>query len=232
MNYRITRRDNLMLESLAAARWLTTTQLHLLCFSDVTVEMVRRRIRVLRQAGYVFTTQTNRMAEALHSLGPQGKRLLFKHGWSEPLRLERRPPKNLEHFRGINDIRVATEWSVRAGNLKLGFFFACWELQQQSWDAALIPDAVCQVEGAGRVATLAFEYDRGEESPEIIKSKYRRYEVGVPGFPIDWVVMVADTPARAIQLASYATKAVRDVEPFLFFTLEEFCQSFQFSELW
>lgn len=231
MKLRVTPRDEGVLTDLAGARWLTTTQIHTLRFSKVSVEMARRRLRALRKTGHVFTTQANRMAEALHSLGPQGRELLRKRGWPDALRLERRPPKNLEHFLGINDIRVAVERSARSTGLTVSFFFASWELQQHGWEWPIIPDAVCLIESEGGELTIAFEYDRGEESPEIIKTKFRRYDAGLPDLPIARVVMIADTQARMKQLRSYASRVVANQERYLFFIRDEFCRSFQLTEL-
>ena len=59
-------------EARSRARWLTTTQVAALCFAGLTPEMARRRIRLLREARYIRSVQSNGMAEALHTLGPRG----------------------------------------------------------------------------------------------------------------------------------------------------------------
>ena len=67
---RVTQRDQKLLTSLAAARWLTTQQVKALCFPGVSVEMARRRLRILAGGKFIHSFRINRMAEALHSLGP------------------------------------------------------------------------------------------------------------------------------------------------------------------
>ncbi len=188
---------------LGAARWLTTKQIAELCFPDVSLEMARRRLRLLGEGSYVFSRQTNQMAEALHSLGPKGKELLPERGWKRPIRLERVPPKNLDHFLGINAIRVAVEKSTEREGIELGFFFASWELQQQGWALRLIPDAACQIGQPGKSATIVFEYDRGEESAAyVVRTKFKPYAEGLQGFPFSSVLVVVDTAGRLEQLGA------------------------------
>lgn len=190
---------------LAAARWLTTKQIAALCFSNVTVEMARRRLRLLREKRYIFSCRANQMVEALHSLGPKGREFLIGKGWRRPIRLERMPPKNLEHFLGINDIRVAVERSAKSDSMELGFFFACWELQQQGWKFPIIPDALCQIRCKDKPTTICFEYDRGEEPPEFVAgTKFEGYARGLGSFSISKVIVVVETGKRLKQLQRYA----------------------------
>src|SRR3989442_10837267 len=135
---RLTPRDRKLLWKLAAARWLSTKQVTALLFSNVTPEMARRRLRLMNESKYVFSWQHNSMDEALHTLDAEGRNLLRERGWGFPVKLERVPPKNLEHFIGINDIRVAVERSAQTDGITIGFFYACWELQQRGWAHALI----------------------------------------------------------------------------------------------
>jgi hypothetical protein len=104
------------------------------------------------------------MAEALHSLGAGGE-LLLASGWAEEIRLERKPPKNLEHFLGINDIRVAVERSARARSLAIEFFFAYWELLQQGWVYRIIPDAACQFVCRGETRTGSLSMTAAKKRP-------------------------------------------------------------------
>lgn len=220
---RVTKRDRRLLEELAAARWLSTRQVKALCFPAVTVEMARRRLRLLARGGLVHSWRSNRMAEALHSLGGGGRRLLLAAGWTEEIRLERKPPKNLEHFLGINDIRVAVERSAREQGIELGFFFAYWELLGQGWSHRLIPDAVCQFVRAGRELTVLFEYDRGEEAPGyIVRTKFRPYAEGLDGFPFARVVMVVESERRRAQLRKYTAQQLPlEAERLFAFTTRE-----------
>lgn len=207
----LTARDRGVLRTLAAARWLTTAQVAALRFPAVGIEMARRRLRLLRQARYVVSVQRSRMELALHTLGNRGKRLLVGDGWKRAITLERFPPGNLEHFLGINDIRVAVERSARRDRAALGFFFASWELQRRGWEYSVVPDAVCNVAQRGRSTTALFEYDRATEPlGYVIRSKFVRYARGLDGFPFSRVITVVDSPERLEHLREYTARHVRD----------------------
>src|SRR5579871_6093328 len=141
---RVTDRDRRVVIKLAAARWLTTGQIADLCFAGVTPEMARRRIRLLREARYIRSVQSNAMAEALHTLGPRGPELLGEERVQQ-IRLERTLPRNLSHLSGINQIRIAVERTALAEGVALRFFFASWELQGHGWKLPIIPDAACRI---------------------------------------------------------------------------------------
>ena len=217
---RLTVRDRKLLLKLAAARWLSTRQVAALLFSNVTLEMARRRLRLLVEGQYVFSWQHNSMAEALHSLDAKGKEFLKEKGWEYAVKLERVPPKNLEHFIGINDIRVAVERSARSDGLTIGFFYACWELQQRGWAYTVIPDVACHIERGGSSATLLFEYDRGQESPEYVaRTKFLPYARGLDGFPVSLIAVVSKTPERSEQLRAKVCRN-GDTEKFVFMERE------------
>ena len=204
---RLTPRDRRLLLKLAAARWLSTKQVAALLFSNVTPEMARRRLRLLNEDRYVFSWQHNSMAEALHALDAKGKDFLKEKGWGFPVKLERVPPKNLEHFIGINDIRVAVERSAQSDEHHIGFFYACWELQQRGWAHALIPDAACHVERRGASMTVLLEYDRGQETAEYVsRTKLVPYMHGLDGLSFSMVVFIAESEDRLEQLCERARR--------------------------
>jgi len=189
---------------LAAARWLTTGQVASLCFPELSLEMPRRRIRLLRTNKYMTSRQHNRMSVSLHTLGPQGKDLVLSRGWPRPIHLERALPRNLEHFVGINDIRVTMASRARHGEFSVGFFYASWELQQLGWTALVIPDAACHFARAGAERTVLFEYDRGNEPPNYVaRTKFQAYAGGLPGFGPYRVVVIVETKTRQAQLYRY-----------------------------
>ena len=202
---RLTPRDRKILTELAAARWLSTSQIASLCFPSVSMEMARRRLRLLVEDGYVFSSQADPMAKALHCLGATGKEWLLQRGWKRPIRLERVPPKNLEHFLGINDIRVTVKRKAEGDGIELSFFFASWVLQQHGWNFRIIPDAVCHIEHSGKSATIAFEYDRGEETVEYVaRTKFKTYSDGLPGFLFSDVLVIGDAEERLDHLREQA----------------------------
>jgi hypothetical protein len=177
---------------LRAARWLTTGQVHRRFFPNATVDAARKRLRKLSQGGYLVRFREHHMAKALFTLGVEGKRLLEQSG-AEEIALERTPPKQLEHFTGINDVRIAAEL---AGSLS--YFFACWELPGVRWRYSVIPDAVFSM----RNRTFAAEIDRGLETVRFfVSSKIARYREGLDGFPLAAVLIVTDRKARMRSLA-------------------------------
>jgi hypothetical protein len=148
------------------------------------------------------------MTEALHTVGPKGKPVL--EGKGVEVDLEKAPPKQLEHFIGINDIRVAVE----CGGLRIVYFFAAWELGMLGWLYQVIPDAVFAVENGGR-STFVVEYDRGTETMEQFSKKIRAYERGLEGFPFDAVLIVAETEGRLESLCRYVRKRTFSERTFL-----------------
>jgi hypothetical protein len=203
---KVTDRDRRMIIKLAAARWLTTTQVSELCFSGLSLEMARRRIRLLREVRYVRSVRSNAMAEAIHTLGPHSPELIGRER-AQRIRLERVLPRNLAHLVGINDIRVAVERGADAHGITLGFFFASWELQAHGWKLPLIPDAACRVERGRTSVTALFEYDRGEERPSyLLRTKFARYRGGLSGFPFSRVIIVAETAELRDRLQAYCGK--------------------------
>lgn len=200
---KVTDRDRRLIAKLAVARWLTTRQMSTLCFPGLSLEMARRRIRVLREARYIRSVQTNAMAEALHTLGPRAMELLAQER-AAGTRLERAIPRNLTHLLGVNDIRIAVERTWQTSGVTLSFFFASWELQAHGWKLPLIPDATCRVQRGADSATAIFEYDRGEERPSYLhRTKFARYREGFSGFQFSRVVVVAETTELQKRLQAY-----------------------------
>src|SRR5207249_7327845 len=107
---------------------------------------------------------------------------------------ERQPPKQLEHFIGINDLRIAAERST-----ELDYFFACWQLPGLGWSHAIIPDAVFSLAHH----TFAVEFDRGKEGIRyFMRTKLAAYLRGLEGFPLAAVLIVTDRQARMVSLAN------------------------------
>src|SRR5467141_4090827 len=98
---RIQSRDKAILRKLERCKWLTTSQIQRLFFPRVSLDPVRKRLRKLADAKCLQSYQRHHMSEMLHGLG--------------------KPPKQIEHLIGINDIRLAAEKDNPA------FFYAYWE---------------------------------------------------------------------------------------------------------
>jgi len=205
---RLTARCRDLLGLLRAARWLTTGQVHRRFFPRATVGAARRRLRRLAAANYVRKHQEDRMREALFTLGRDGARVLEAAG-SKPVRLERTPPAQLDHFLAVNTIRIAAELCG-----SLSYFFSYWELPASGWRHPLIPDAVFALGDRN----FAAEFDRGVEGIKFfMRTKVAVYRRGLPGFPFVAVLVVADRTARMEALA----RAVGDGDGrFVFTTID------------
>src|SRR5689334_22749332 len=119
---RLTPRCRLLLNLLAQARWLSTSQIQTAFFPGRSADAVRKRLRKLTAAKILYRIQPHRMSEAYFGLGVQGKSALEQAGGAEIV-LERRLPAHLAHLLGINDVRLAIERSPCV----VKYFFACWE---------------------------------------------------------------------------------------------------------
>jgi protein involved in plasmid replication-relaxation len=205
---RLTRRCMELLQLLRAARWLTTGQVHRRFFPGATKDAARKRLRKLTGSRLLVMVQEHRMQEALFTIGPEGKRALELSG-AEGLVLERRAPKQREHFLAINDLRIAAE---QAGSLS--YFFASWELAAINWRQPIIPDAVFAL---GQ-RTFAAEVDLGHENiGYIVKTKVPAYRRGFDGLPLTAILILTDRIARMRSLA----RAIADEHgKFVFSTID------------
>ena len=206
---RLTKRCLDLFRMLRAARWLTTAQIHRRFFATASLDAARKRLRKLVASGYLARFRANRMSEAMFALAREGKRTLERAGGRVEVHLERRPPKQWEHFVGINDVRVAVELSG-----SVSYFFACWELPALGWRWAVIPDAVFAL----RDRTFVVEFDRGSEDIRFFMStKMATYRRGLDGLPLTAILVVTDSRARFESLA----KAIgNESRPVLYSTID------------
>jgi hypothetical protein len=229
---KLTERDGRLLGELGRFRWLSTGQIARVLFPANHLTAVHRRLRVLRKHRYVVSVRAHQMAEALHALGSRGREILLDRGWPGEIRLEKQPPRQLEHFLGINDIRIAVERSTRSEDITVDYFRPCWELHPQIWPFRVIPDAVAMFTHAGKSARMLFEYDRGFEPPAyMLRTKFRRYAEGLEGFPFSQVVTVVETEARLAQLRAYTAQHLPECGEFAFITRGRLLDSWSVGEL-
>jgi Replication-relaxation len=205
---RLTDRCREMMKLLSVARWLTTSQIRWRFFGRATLDATRKRLRKLTEAGYVIKIQPNQMQEALFTLGPEGKRLLEREKMTS-ITLQRLPPAQLEHFLGVNDIRISAELQ-----LPISYFFAYWELAGFNWTHPIRPDAVF---GATN-RSFAVEFDRGWENVRFfVDTKLPFYLQGLKGLELSRVLVVTDRRPRMELLAKAITT---DKVPMLFTTID------------
>jgi|GEM_PF-5077678 len=190
---RLTRRDVRLLAKLAASRWLSTRQIAALIFNGKDPSIARRRLAQLAKAGYVHSLRTSRTAEVFHAVGREGKPVLAREGLS--IELERTLPGELEHLKGINDIRVAVE----AEGVPVRYFYAAWELRRFPQFRHVIPDAAFAIEAERKLRFLV-EYDRAREPRKVLRQKVLTYQEGVLEHAWDGLLVIAETAARAESL--------------------------------
>jgi hypothetical protein len=172
---RLTERDKEILQKLGRCKWLTTSQVQRLFFPAVSLDPVRKRLRKLAAAKCLRSYQRDRMSEMLHGLG--------------------KPPKQIEHLIGINEIRLAAEKEGPA------FFYAHWELPAFGWDYPIVPDAVAKVDGR----LYLVEYDTGTETLAQLQAKFSNYGC----FDFDYALLLcAETEKRLLKLKALAHDAV------------------------
>src|ERR1043166_228020 len=229
---KLTERDGRLLAELGRFRWLSTGQIAGLLFAANHRTALDRRLRVLRKHRYVVSVRAHQMAEALHALGPKGREILLDRGWPGEIRLEKRVPRQLEHFLGITAIQIAIERSARNEDITLDYFRPCWELPPQIWPFRVIPDSVAKFTHAGKSARILFEYDRGFEPPAyMLRTKFRRYADGLEGFRFSQVLTVVETEARLVQLKEYTARHLPECGKFAFITRARLLDSWSVTEL-
>lgn len=199
MTVRLTERDIQILSKCAVARWLTTRQVRSYFFPAVTPRAAQKRLRKLTRSRYLRAWRTHPMAECIYTVGSRGKMALEARGKAVGT-LERRPPAQVEHLVGINDIRTAVE----RGGLPVRYFYAAWELPQFAWTGPLIPDAVFCVD-LGQRPTFMAEYDRATERWRSFSAKLRSYAEGWTQ-PFSAVLIITDTIERIQSLRRYPRK--------------------------
>jgi hypothetical protein len=191
-------RDLLALLQLYLHRTVTSSQLARLCFSDISYETARKRLRRLQQAGFTGSSSSGRMEgrgrpELIYFLTTAGAKALEQHrgvSWEE---IPTGPPHTYhkEHFLRLVDVRLAlaeAELQNFIGNLDFTTGREFWK--------ELSGDITFGAEQAD--ATISFTYP--EQEPirvliEIDTGNFRQTRHWEPkirsflrtGFPI-WVV--------------------------------------------
>ena len=205
---RLTDRCIEIMKLLRVARWLTTSQVKRRFWPHATEDAARKRLRILTGGKYLYKLQEHQMQEALFTLGPEGKRELERRR-VDRISLERKPPKQREHFLAVNDIRIAAELTG-----SLSFFFGYWELPALNLQHAVIPDAVMALGDR----CFAVEFDRGKETAKyFVKTKMSSYHQGLSGFSIKSLLIFTDRKARLLSLA----EKIADSNLVLFATMEQ-----------
>lgn len=189
MNVRLSERDLKVLAKCAVSKWLTTSQLRRLYFQNVTADAACKSLRRLTKTGCLLSFRANRMCEALHAIGPNGKAALAAKGLE--VEVSRRPPRQVEHMVGINHVRVSLE--THPG--RVVYFFACWELGKFGWPHPVIPDAVFELNYPRR-CKFALEFDRATEPFNVFWQKLCSYAAIFSDSTLNAVALVTETRER------------------------------------
>jgi hypothetical protein len=187
LRVKLTSRDEELVETVSAAGFLTTRQVHRYFFRESSMNACQKRLRKLAAAGYLAGLRLSRTEQQLWRLGRTGIRLFANIGRTG-LVVPKRAPANLHHTAAINDLRL---WF--RGHWKEAQFFAEWELKRHGWHH-VIPDAlvICQSPSQGMVA-LALEVDLSSENPgAFARMKLANYARELPTIVTRTLVLVPD----------------------------------------
>jgi hypothetical protein len=115
-------RDIAALIELYLHRAVTSSQLSLLCFADITYETARKRLRRLQQAGYTGASSSGRMEgkgrpELVYFLTAAGAKALEQYRGISWETVPTGPPHTYhkEHFLRLVDIRLSMKVAERQG---------------------------------------------------------------------------------------------------------------------
>ncbi len=118
-------RDIWALVQLYLHRAITSSQLAVLCFPDISYETARKRLRRLQQAGFTGAASSGRMEgrgrpELVYFLTTAGAKALEQHRGISWETIPTGPPHTYhkEHFLRLVDIRLALEAAERNGIIK------------------------------------------------------------------------------------------------------------------
>ncbi len=186
----LTDRDERILETVAAFRFVTCAQLHQLIFTDRHLSACKRRLTKLFHNGYLTRRYLPMTApyganQAVYCLDRAGYELLaFKMKYAPP---SWRPRDNdqglhfLEHLVATNDARVALTMAAAAEGFALNW------TDERTLRASIgrpvsatgsdlpraIPDGVFTLDGPGFEQAFAVELDRGTEAERPFRRKIR-----------------------------------------------------------
>lgn len=251
----ITERDRKLFLKLNQASWLSTSQLLKCFFQDKSANAVNKRMRKLVNAGYLFCSRNSSMEEYLYRLKTKAKQYLLDHTSMKEgnIVIPKRLPQNLQHFLGINDIRLYFEKSIEKAQGEILLFASDRDLKSIYPQAPLIPDALVRFRycsnGENQIYNFTIEYDNETENPQYFGStKVKKYmesinrKQAVFGLTQYKVLVFADNMKRLISLMRHSIKylsnpgvfqfcLITDLMPSLFITKPVFLDPFDFYEV-
>lgn len=211
-------RDVWALVQLYLHRTISSSQLAVLCFPDISYETARKRLRRLQQAGYTGSSSSGRMEgrgrpELIYFLTTAGAKALEQHRGISWETIPTGPPHTYhkEHFLRLVDMRLAMEQAEKQGLIA----DLEWTTGREFWKE-LSGDLNALDEQAD--ATMSFRYpsmDMIKVLLEIDTGNFRQTRHWEPkikaflkaGFPI-WVVTGSAT--RIITLRKWTSPLLEE----------------------
>jgi len=173
---RLTERDAWILEGLAQMRFLTTSQLAKLYFSDSRWS-ANKRLRKLLDSRLVKAWVRSLSQDNVYSLTRKGLEALDeeKLDLEQEVRVPRDLDGNLDHLLAINEVRIALALGFSRSNEEIIWWKSDWELRAGSREK-LIPDAIFMIRWeVGHKRPYALELDNQSKSPRNFLKKVVAY---------------------------------------------------------
>jgi hypothetical protein len=172
--FRLTDRDEWILEALGKMRFLTTDQIAELGFHS-SRWAANKRLRKLLDARLVRVWVQSLAAPNIYGLSGAGARLLGDAEEQSPIVVPRTLDGNLSHLLGINQVRVSLAVGLEAASHTLAWWQSDWDLRA-CFREPVIPDALFAVDWDDRSrGTFALEVDHETRSSRALVGKLLRY---------------------------------------------------------
>ncbi len=184
---KITKRDSQILMSLYKHRFLTISQIQ--CIHFPSLQTAYRRLRILREAGFVSSFSVPNIEESIFTLVRKGMTTVAGSLGVSPEDLKwtniKAKPKDyyfMRHFLAINDFRIALKIACEESQLSLLGFIPDYygektkkggitkyikdvicDIETEGGEISHTPDGVFALEKNNKVALFFLEIDRGTE---------------------------------------------------------------------
>jgi hypothetical protein len=225
---RITERDKWILEGLAKMRFLTTSQLAKLYFTDSRWS-ANKRLRKLLDADLVKVWVRNLSQDNVYSLNRKGLDVFAEQqaDLNQAVSIARELDGNLDHLLAINDVRVVLAGGLAPVGGEILWWKSDWELRSSNREK-LIPDAVFKIRWAkGAEQTYALELDNHTKSPrnflkKVIGYATNKYRHDNVNGSTDLIILVVGKDSKWLERYRSATGATGIKMSMWFTSLEEF----------
>jgi len=179
---RVMQRDIELMQLLYECRWLSTRQIQRTFFAEVSRNAVNKRLHKLVSGEYLYAARRSRLDEYFYRLKPKALRLLSRAcGEVYETALEGRTlPGDLEHFKTINDVRLACKKAAQVQGWHISLFLGDRDVKKAFPHLSVVPDAfVLLTAHSGQQAQekqLCIEVDLGTENLRTLMQKLEVYD--------------------------------------------------------